>query len=227
MWSYYGSKQKIAKLYPKPLFDTIVEPFAGAAWYSVTHRGKQCILNEKYEVVVDIWNWLINQATPEEILEHKDFLLGDDVRELGLSKPHEDLIGFCINRGTSSPCNIVQKWSCQVKSKPSHASTTEFSLKRIASLIPEIKHWKILSGDYRELPDIEATWFIDPPYQKGGQYYKHNLIDYEELANWCKSRRGQVIVCENDVANWLNFTPLVGITGQRKKTMETMWTNMK
>ena len=23
----------------------------------------------------------------------------------------------------------------------------------------------ILKGDYRSLPDIEATWFVDPPYQ--------------------------------------------------------------
>lgn len=31
MFSYYGAKTKIVDYYPKPLFDKIVEPFAGSA----------------------------------------------------------------------------------------------------------------------------------------------------------------------------------------------------
>ena len=46
MFSYYGSKNKIAKLYPLPKYDLIIEPFAGAAWYSVLHRYKNVLLNE-------------------------------------------------------------------------------------------------------------------------------------------------------------------------------------
>jgi len=52
MWSYYGSKSKVVKHYPKPKYDLIIEPFAGAAWYSVfasdtpssAHRGIPCHL---------------------------------------------------------------------------------------------------------------------------------------------------------------------------------------
>jgi site-specific DNA-adenine methylase len=225
MWSYYGSKNKIAKLYPLPKHDLIIEPFSGAAWYSVLHRHKNVLLNEKYEIIHDIWNWLINNATSDLIMEHKDFFVGQDISQISLDKPHRDLIGFCINRGSISPKNIVQKWSCQVASKPNWASTTAYSLKRIASLLPEIKHWKTQLGDYKSIPNIEATWFIDPPYQFGGEHYSFNDIEYSYLADWCKKRRGQVIVCENTKANWLPFQPLIKIQGQRVKTTEAIWTN--
>jgi hypothetical protein len=225
MWSYYGSKCKIAKLYPKPEYDLIIEPFAGAAWYSVLHKGKDVLLNEKYKTVYDIWNWLINSATVDEILANVNFNLGDDIRTLPISDIHKDLIGFCINRGTSSPCNIVQKWSCQVAKNPNWASTTNYQLNRIAKNLPDIKHWKVTYGDYKELPDVEATWFIDPPYQHGGKYYMVNGINYTELMEWVKSRKGQVIVCENTKADWMDFKPLIEITGQRVKTTEAIWHN--
>lgn len=35
MWTYYGTKKRIAKNYPAPIYDTIIEPFAGAAQYSL------------------------------------------------------------------------------------------------------------------------------------------------------------------------------------------------
>ena len=225
MFSYYGSKNKIAKLYPLPKYDLIIEPFAGAAWYSVLHRDKNVLLNEKYDVIHDIWNWLINEASSELILNNADFYSGQDISQIDLPKPLKDLIGFCINRGSIAPRNIVQKWSCQVKDKPNWASTTNYQLKRVAKLLPEIKHWETQFGDYKNLPDIEATWFIDPPYQFGGEHYAVNGIDYSELADWCKTRKGQVIVCENTKADWLPFTALTEITGQRVKTVEAMFSH--
>lgn len=224
MWSYYGSKSKIAKLYPYPKYNLIVEPFAGAAWYSVLHRTNSILLNEKYDVIYNIWNWLINVASPNTILKHKNFYLGEDIKNLSICKQHKDLIGFCINRGSVLPTNIVQKWSCQVASNPNWASTTAYSLDRIAKLLPQIKHWGINFGDYKELPNVKATWFIDPPYQYGGQHYKINDIDYEELADWCKSRKGQVIVCENNKANWLPFVSMKECYGQRLKSSEVIYT---
>jgi hypothetical protein len=63
----------------------------------------------------------------------------------------------------------------------------------------------------------------------GGQFYKHHAINYEELAEWAKARRGQVIVCENGTADWLPFSPLgqgvavnSGLNG-RKRRPELVW----
>ncbi len=225
MFSYYGSKNKIAKLYPLPKYDLIIEPFAGAAWYSVLHRNRNVLLNEKNEVIYRIWNWLLTEASSELLNDNADFYEGQDISQINLQKAHKELIGFCINRGSIAPRNIVQKWSCQVKEKPNWASTTAYQLKRIAKLLPEIQHWQTQFGDYKNLPDIEATWFIDPPYQFGGEHYTVNDVKYSELADWCKTRKGQVIVCENTKADWLPFKALTQITGQRVKTIEAVWSN--
>ena len=70
-----------------------------------------------------------------------------------------------------------------------------------------------------------ATWFIDPPYQHGGQYYKfgNKDINFEELSEWCKNRFGQIVVCENSKATWLPFKPLVEMRGNKFKTTECVF----
>jgi hypothetical protein len=44
----------------------------------------------------------------------------------------------------------------------------------IAENIYKIRHWKIVNGDYTCIDNIECSWFIDPPYQHGGIYYRKN-----------------------------------------------------
>ena len=66
MFYYYGRKKQIAKHYPEPSYDTIVEPFAGSAAYSLygNHWKRRVILVEKDDRVSQIWKWLIEEATP-------------------------------------------------------------------------------------------------------------------------------------------------------------------
>lgn len=206
--------------------DLIIEPFCGAAWYSVNYAHKDVWVNDRYDVIYNIWNWLINKADKDFILDNLDYHIGDDISELDVPDEFKDLLGFCINTGSSTPKNIVQKWVCQSKTDYNWASTTNFQLKRVANQLHRVKHWKCSDFDYRDIPNIEATWFIDPPYQHGGKYYKLNTIDYSDLREWCQSRKGQVIVCENTSADWLDFKPLSKIKGQRKKTTEAIWTNL-
>ncbi len=58
---------------------------------------------------------------------------------------------------------------------------------------------------------MKATWFVDPPYQNMGKLYKENKIDYQELGTYCRERLGQVMVCENEGADWLPFEKLTEI----------------
>ena len=104
-------------------------------------------------------------------------------------------------------------------------NTQDYKLNMIAENLHKIKHWDIRQGDFKDLENEEATWFIDPPYQFGGEYYKfgNKNMNFKELGEWCMSRNGQVIVCENSKADWLDFEPLIEMRGNKFKTTECMY----
>jgi len=167
-------------------------------------------LIDKYEVIVKIWHYL-QQAKPEDILKLPDMNQGDKVPEQ-LIDEEKWLIGFCINNGSANPKKTTAKFNSWNKNKLS-----------IAENLYKIRHWKIKQDEYYNLKNVKATWFIDPPYQYGGMYYKYKDVDYSYLANWCKERKGQVIVCENTKADWLDFEPLKKMHGQLHSTTEAIW----
>jgi hypothetical protein len=41
-----------------------------------------------------------------------------------------------------------------------------FRLIGRAAQVGAIKHWTLIEGSYEAAPDEEATWYIDPPYQR-------------------------------------------------------------
>jgi site-specific DNA-adenine methylase len=53
-FSYFGSKYRLAKRYPKPQCDEIIEPFAGSAGYALLYPQKQVYLYEVYEPLVEL-----------------------------------------------------------------------------------------------------------------------------------------------------------------------------
>ncbi len=71
-FSYYGGKWRDAGNYPSPQTGRIIEPFAGSAGYSLRHSQKDVVLCELDEKVFGVWNYLINEATPERIRELPD-----------------------------------------------------------------------------------------------------------------------------------------------------------
>lgn len=214
IWSYYGRKTKVVKYYPEPIHDTIIEPFAGTAVYSLYKDNwkKNVILIDKYDVIVRIWRYL-QQASTEDILQLPSLKKGDKVDDYTmLSQEEKWLIGFCINRGNPRPVKTANNYNSWDKNKID-----------IANNLHKIRHWQIYQGDYIEAPDVQATWFIDPPYQNGGYKYKHNQIDYIALAQWCRGRKGQVIVCENTTSDWMDFKPLKQMRGVQFTRTEAMW----
>jgi len=136
------------------------------------------------------------------------------------------MIGLCINAGVAKPAATVQKFV--FGSGSDYAVPLHNKLKFIARMVPKIKHWRITYGDYKEVKNRKATWFIDPPYQNiRGEGYIVDDINYKELAEFCTTRKGQVIVCENQNADWLDFKPLVKVGGLAKDNIECVWTNAK
>ena len=223
MFSYYGSKSKLLGYYPKPKYGTIIEPFAGSAKYSLKYWRNNVILIEKYDVIYRVWKWL-QRCSVDDILKLPILKQGDKLDSFKFDCDEAKLfMGFLSAQGVAKPQNTASYRATTHRPK-----WIENSLKRVSKDIEKIRHWDIKLGDYKDVENIEATWFIDPPYKfGGGSYYVegNKNIDYSDLANWCLSRRGQVIVCENDKADWLDFVPLKYIKGSRGKTMEAIWIN--
>ena len=229
-FSFFGSKNGASHRYPPPEHDTIIEPFAGAAGYSCRYWNRNIILVEKDPVVFGVWDWLINVAESGDIeklpveFEHIDELAGlYDQRAI-------DLIGFGLAAGRPAP---AKKRSPYFSKEVALRNSSAWGAKKRALLVEQskkIKHWKVIHGDYSNAPDIEATWFIDPPYQTAGKKYKYgNTLDYEALGGWCKTRQGTAFVCEAQDAHWLPFKPHGewGCLHSRgpAKTKEAIWIN--
>jgi site-specific DNA-adenine methylase len=218
MWSYYGSKLRLSKKYPHPKYDTLIEPFAGAAQYSLLHFEKDVILVDKYDVVIKVWKWL-QKCSPKDILSLPKIEAGTKVSDFVWDCDEAKwLVGFIIAAGVATPRNTPSPWRTTLR-----PTSQEYKKKEIANSLHKIRHWKFIHGDYQCLYNTEATWFIDPPYQTGGTQYKHSTIDYAGLSDWSKSRKGQVIVCENDKADWMNFTYLSDLHGVKHHTKEVVY----
>lgn len=225
MFSYYGSKSKVVDLYPSPKFGKIIEPFAGSARYSLKYFDRDVLLVDKYQVVVDVWHYL-QQASVKDIDGLPKITAGKDIREYKLSNGEQLLLSFLTAKGQANPQYIVSSFAVHI-GEGRKENAYQYQLNFIKNNLFKIRHWKIVCGDYQEIENQEACWFIDPPYQEGGRYYKFNVIDYSILSSWCQSRDGQIIVCENTKATWLPFYPMRQIQGARSTmTTEAIWSNM-
>ena len=223
MWSYYGSKSKIVKKYPRPLLDTIVEPFAGSARYSLLYWEKDVILIDKYNVIIQLWKYL-QQCSIADILNLPKMRPGETTDDFNFDCIEQKwLMGFMVQQGVNAPRKTVSK----VFANGKMGELIERDKRRIASNLHKIRHWRFVHGEYDCLDNLDATWFIDPPYQHGGQWYKASVsnkhIDFLKLAEWSKSRNGQVMVCENSKADWMDFKFLSDLSGSKHKTKEVLW----
>ncbi len=108
MWGYYGSKSKIINRYPSPKYDTIIEPFAGTAQYSLKYFNKNIILIEKYPVIVKLWKWL-QKCSKQDILGLPRLKCGENVDNFTWDcEEAKWLVGFIIAGAPSTPRKKLQ-----------------------------------------------------------------------------------------------------------------------
>lgn len=225
MFPFYGAKFQWAGRYPQPEFATVVEPFAGAAGYSLRNYERKILLTDLDPVIAGVWDYLI-RATERDILRLPLLAPGDDVRDLAVCQEARWLIGFWVNPGSATPKNIQSSFA-----KLTNRKTRVWGpviRERIAGQCDLIRHWQVTCESYRDIGNAEATWFIDPPYQKAGKHYRMNQVDYAHLSSWARERSGQKIVCEAAGADWLPFTPLFSTStasgNGRRSFSEAIWT---
>lgn len=205
---YFGGKKSLARHYPAPEHDRIVEPFAGSAGYSLwwARPSTEVILVEKDGRVCDLWRRL-QKISLDELMSIECPPLGQRCTEplINLAAASENTMRSRRFHDSQVTARMVEKW--------------EGSRRYIAGKLDLIRGWAIIDGDYSDAPDVEATWHIDPPYQprigqaagsRGDGYSKHcnsRTIDFSALGQWARSRRGLVMVCEHVGADWLPFQP--------------------
>lgn len=228
-FAYYGAKHGLARRYPPPAHRTVVEPFAGSAGYAVHHAAKleRVLLYDIDPAVVALWHEL-QTMTPADVDR-----IGAQV-ERGKRFTHPLLAGMA---GGSQMAAVLAGKSRMVT--PRMVNDWPRVRRRILTALPHFGRWEIRLGTYADAPDIDATWFVDPPYQPLLTYtstsrsgaadgYRYGAVDYAELGAWCRTRRGLVIVCEQSPAAWLPFAPLArqknGVADGAVRT-EVVWRN--
>lgn len=221
---YFGGKSSLSRYYPVPEHDTVIEPFAGAAGYATRYHRRKVILVEKDERVATLWRYLI-KVSARDILRLPDLPLDGKVSDLVVSDEARLLIGYNVNFSAGGgPRNAFTSWSA------GSASMWGPTLRaRIAAQVEKIRHWKVIEGSYELAPNIRASWYVDPPYQTMGKHYRCGsaAIDFAALGRWCRERQGQVMVCENDGADWLPFRAFLPRAPSSNKagSAEVIWTN--
>jgi hypothetical protein len=225
-FGYYGGKWRDAlKHYPSPKHETIVEPFAGSAGFSLRYFARTVILCEVDPVLAEVWRYLL-RVTAKDILSIPDVGPDESVDDLTVNQEAKWLVGFWLNRGTASPRRSPSKWM-RDGIRPGSFWGTRVR-RTIASQLDAIRHWTVYNVSYSECPTPRtATWFVDPPYQTAGHHYRFGSeqLDYAALADWCRTRPGQVIVCENEGATWLPFRKLADVKTTRadRRSKEVYW----
>jgi site-specific DNA-adenine methylase len=218
-FSYFGSKYRLAKYYPEPKYETIIEPMAGSAAYSLRYYDRQIILNDLDPIIARLWQYLIH-VSEEEILSLP--LITKHIDEVSyLSQEAQLLIRYWLTKGTGRPRKTLSRWA---RDNEGGLFWSERVKERIASQLQYIRHWKIHNMSYEQLNDLignpKATWFIDSPYQHSiSREYTHSTVDYNHLTEWIHTRNGEVIVCEKEGADWLPFQYLArGYTSHNHTT---------
>ena len=226
-FGFYGGKWRdTPRHYPPPAYETIVEPFAGSAGYATRFANRRVILGEKDPVIYGVWSYPL-RATPSEILAIPDLAPDGALSDLAVCQEARWLVGFWLNRGAARPRTRPSRWMRDGVRPGSFWG--ERVRQTIARQVDQIRHWQVYNCSFDELPVPrgDATWFVDPPYQRAGAHYFCGSadIDYVALREWCVERRGQVIVCENDDADWLPFTTLGAVKTTRagRRSREAAW----
>lgn len=204
-FKYFGSKWKLARLYCRPRCEHVIEPFAGAAGYSVYWEPKKVTLIELNPVVHGVWKYL-RRVSAREVMRLPSNITHVDELPPRVCQEAKWLIGFWFGEGVTKPAVCRSNWA----RTPILAARfwSETIKRRIASQVDHIRHWEIIEGSYEDAPDVKAHWHIDPPYDNAvGSRYPENGIDRKSLAKWCRERLGWIQVCENDGATWLPFRP--------------------
>jgi site-specific DNA-adenine methylase len=196
-FKFFGSKWRTCSILPEPLYETIIEPFAGSAAYSLHHAEKNVILYEENECIYNLWSFLINEATEKDILSvpfsSEVIHLTNNIQDLDLSDGQKLFMKYWQYTNNTSNSWKISTWIGH-----GGGGLSKTIRERCANQLQYIKHWKLGGRDgMQAFIQNDATYFVDPPYQfLYAKEYHTKPIDYDKLSKSILNVQGQVICCE-------------------------------
>jgi hypothetical protein len=160
-FKYFGGKWKLAKRYGRPMCRHVIEPFAGAAGYSVYWEPKEVTLIEHNPIVYGVWSYL-RRVSAAEVLRLPANINHVDELPSRVCQEARWLIGFWFNTALVKPAVSRSSWALTPRMSASYWGET--IKRRIAIQVDKIRHWEIIEGSYEDAPGVKAHWHIDPPY---------------------------------------------------------------
>lgn len=176
---WYGSKWSASRRgrYPQPIGDTVVEPYAGGAGYSLCFADRCVVLAESDGNLFALWHWLIHHATESAIREIPIGVpAGYDIRGLGLSDGQALLLKHWQRTNNVGDCWTTSPWGHLP------GQWTANTRARVAEQSQAIKHWQIVKPGAVKWSLDGATYFIDPPYLYNYRYRSSSAFDFAALA---------------------------------------------
>ena len=166
LFKWFGSKWSASKHYPRPLYDTIVEPFAGGAGYALRYADKRVVLAETNTHLLRLWRWIIDDASKEDVLDIPLGLrVGEDIRTIGLSDGQALLLKHWQRTNNVGDCWTISPWG------NSPGQWTANTRARVADEIQAVKRTLILfeHGEWecwccdREGYESVSSDYVGPP----------------------------------------------------------------
>jgi hypothetical protein len=106
---FYGGKWRAAPHYPRPLYATIIEPFAGSAGYALRYHEASVVLVERDPILAGLWRYIIG-ATAADFAALPDVAPAETVDNLRICQEAKWLIGFWLNKGAAGPRKTPSAW---------------------------------------------------------------------------------------------------------------------
>lgn len=226
-FSYYGAKYTVAKYAGPPRRALLIEPFAGSAAYATRWAPQRVKLYDASPDICALWDWLIKCSEADVRALPDAFEKFEEVA--ALPRGASLLVRFWISKGRAEPSGALSPWYFQYRNANDCRVWGPAVKARIIEQKPHIAQWTIDHLPYWQVPLYDAHWHIDPPYSNhAGARYPFSEINFEHLAQWCRSLPGTVDVFENEGANWLPFSPLCNVVTSRGRrsgavSKEALW----